>query len=245
VPNKFRVVCISDTHLRTPTLPPGDVLIHAGDSTTRGTFDELRRAAQWFHGQPHEIKIWIAGNHDRGLDIASYADGFRANVGVMGAVPGAVISDPALVRAAERIMSGAGRGAHYLRDTEVYVHTSRGGGPLYVYGSPWQPEFNDWAFNLPRKGRELAARWAAIPSGLDVLITHGPPFGILDRTSTGEHAGCELLRAAVERARPRLHVFGHVHEGYGVVERDGTIYVNASICDLSYRPVNAPVVVDL
>jgi Icc-related predicted phosphoesterase len=102
----------------------------------------------------------------------------------------------------------------------------------------------DWAFNLQR-GPALREKWALIPEGTDVLITHGPPFGILDWTARGERVGCEDLLEAVRRVKPRLHVFGHIHEGYGEHEQDGTRFVNASICTEAYQPTNAPIVVDV
>ncbi|MCI0387474.1 MAG: metallophosphatase domain-containing protein [Acidobacteria bacterium] len=115
---------------------------------------------------------------------------------------------------------------------------------LRIYFSPWQPRFFDWAFNLDR-GAALRAKWDLIPWPLDVLVTHGPPMGILDVNDRGEHCGCEELRPTVERGRPRVHIFGHIHESYGTLDYDGVRYVNASICDGSYRPVNPPVVIDL
>lgn len=128
--------------------------------------------------------------------------------------------------------------ASYLQDGEFALDGLR------IWGSPWQPWFHDWAFNLAR-GPELAARWALIPDGVDVLVTHGPPAAILDRTRDGEEVGCSDLAQALERVRPRLHVFGHIHEGYGRLERDGTTYVNASNCNLRYRAVQPPIVVEL
>ncbi len=128
--------------------------------------------------------------------------------------------------------------AVYLQDEEVTIEGLR------IYGSPWQPWFFNWAFNLKR-GPELAAVWAKVPAGIDVLLTHSPPLGVLDRLDTGEPVGCEELTKALTRIRPKLHVFGHIHEAYGMVERDGIVYVNASSCNLKYRPVNPPVVVDL
>ncbi len=126
----------------------------------------------------------------------------------------------------------------YLEDSEVTVDGLR------FYGSPWQPQFYDWAFNLER-GEAIRAKWDLIPAGVDVLITHGPPAGILDRTADGDEAGCEELLAACDRVRPRLHVFGHIHEGYGELTRDGVRHLNASICDGRYQPVNPPLVVEL
>src|SRR5688572_862313 len=115
---------------------------------------------------------------------------------------------------------------------------------LRIWGSPWQPWFLDWAFNLAR-GPALAAKWALVPEGVDVLLTHGPPARILDRTARDEHVGCQDLTQALTRIRPRLHVFGHIHESYGRSEHDGTTYVNASSCDLGYHPVQPPIVIEL
>lgn len=115
---------------------------------------------------------------------------------------------------------------------------------LRIWGSPWQPDFHSWAFNLPR-GKALADRWKLIPDDTDILITHGPPRGILDLCSNGSHEGCEDLRERVETISPRLHVFGHIHEGHGVETHGGITFVNASICNLAYRPVNPPIVIDL
>lgn len=98
---------------------------------------------------------------------------------------------------------------------------------LSFYGSPWQPWFGGWAFNLHR-GEALAAVWSKIPEGVDVLITHGPPEGILDMTTRGEATGCRDLLQRVHIIKPRLHVFGHIHEAAGRLDIDGTIFVNAS-----------------
>jgi predicted phosphohydrolase len=116
---------------------------------------------------------------------------------------------------------------------------------LRIYVSPWQPRFFDWAFNLNR-GAEIRRKWDLIPGGLDVLVTHGPPLGILDVSGlTGEHVGCEELRAAVECARPRVHIFGHIHHSYGTLDYNGTRFVNACVCNESYQPLNPPVVIEL
>jgi predicted phosphodiesterase len=123
---------------------------------------------------------------------------------------------------------------HYLFDSGVTL------GGLRFWGAPWQPWFLDWAFNL-RRGAEIAAKWALIPEGVDVLITHGPPMGTADRTVHGENVGCADLGAAMARVKPRLSVFGHIHEGYGVYGDK----VNAAICDDKYRLAHLPVVMDL
>jgi Icc-related predicted phosphoesterase len=113
------------------------------------------------------------------------------------------------------------RNATYLEDSGCEA------GGLTFWGSPWQPWFGGWAFNLPR-GEELARVWAKIPDRVDVLLTHGPPEGILDRTNHGENAGCADLLRRVYEVRPRLHVFGHIHEAAGRLDADGTVFVNAS-----------------
>lgn len=112
-----------------------------------------------------------------------------------------------------------------------------------VYGSPWQPEFNNWAFNLPR-GRQLRDKWQKIPTGTQILITHGPPQGILDYYD-GSHLGCEELAKAVQRVSPYLHIFGHIHEGYGVERVGNTLFVNASNLTGEYEPINSPIVIDM
>lgn len=128
-------------------------------------------------------------------------------------------------------------GCHYLQDESLELEG------LKFYGSPWQPWFFDWAFNLPR-GEPLRRVWEQIPQDVDVLLTHGPPHQVLDFTTRGVHAGCEELRLRLQQVRPLLHVFGHIHEGYGTVQEQGTLYVNASICDVQMRPLNRPLVFD-
>lgn len=205
----LRIVCLSDTHNLHDSLdvPPGDVLIHAGDFTGRGRPEEIERFGAFLAGLPHRHKIVIAGNHDFLFE-----------------------RDPA--RARELLGD-----VTYLEDAGARVDG------LSVWGSPWQPRFHDWAFNLDR-GAAIAAKWALVPDDVDVLVTHGPPFGVLDATFDGRRVGCEELDHALERLRPKLHVFGHIHESYGARERASTLFVNASNCDLHYRIPHAPVVVD-
>ena len=115
---------------------------------------------------------------------------------------------------------------------------------LKFWGSPVTPWFFDWAFNKQR-GEEIRRFWDEIPADTDVLVTHGPPFGILDKNAGGENTGCEELRYALERIRPRLHIFGHIHEGYGIAEQDEMTLINACQLDYQYRLVNEPLVVTL
>jgi predicted phosphohydrolase len=122
----------------------------------------------------------------------------------------------------------------YLQDCEATVEGVR------FYGSPWQPEYNDWAFNLPR-GAALAARWALIPHGIDVLVTHGPPAGIGDRYSEGGYSevgrqGCAELRARVTAVKPRLHMFGHIHQDGGLWQEGGTTFANVTTWECERPP---------
>jgi Icc-related predicted phosphoesterase len=114
---------------------------------------------------------------------------------------------------------------------------------LKIYGSPWTPTFFNWHF-MKDRGEDIKKMWDLIPDDTDILVTHGPPFGVLDYAH-GDSQGCEELLKAVWRVKPKLHVFGHIHEGYGQTEIDGTIFVNASIMDGRYRPRNKPVTVIL
>lgn len=131
-----------------------------------------------------------------------------------------------------------GPGVIYLEDSGVTIDG------IEFWGSPWQPWFLSWAFNLPR-GEALKKHWDKIPPTTDVLITHTPPYGILDLVERGEHVGCKDMLKAVKRVRPRFHLFGHIHGGYGMLTRGHTTFVNASICTEYYMPTNAPVVVEL
>ena len=116
---------------------------------------------------------------------------------------------------------------------------------LKIWGSPVQPEFNNWAFNVAR-GAAIRRYWQMIPASTDVLITHGPPHGVLDTAHpTTAHLGCEELAEAVQKIRPMLHVFGHIHGGQGQLNSDGTLYVNASVVNEAYQLVHAPQVVEI
>jgi Icc-related predicted phosphoesterase len=128
--------------------------------------------------------------------------------------------------------------AHYLNDSEITIEGLR------IWGSPITPWFFDWAFNRYR-GADIRKHWEMIPEGIDILVTHGPPAGILDITAQGKGVGCEDLLQTIQRVKPRLHVFGHIHEAHGKIEKDGTIYANASLMDLQYLPVQTAWVVEL
>ena len=126
------------------------------------------------------------------------------------------------------------KGVHYLFDNEVVIDGVK------FYGSPWQPEFYDWAFNLPR-GEKLAEKWKKIPGDTDVLITHGPARGILDHTISGQLVGCEDLLNRVLEVQPKIHVCGHIHWAYGQENFFGTEFLNASVLNERYQYENEPI----
>lgn len=119
-------------------------------------------------------------------------------------------------------------------------------GPYKIWGSAITPWFHDWAWNRNR-GADCKKHWDLIPDGVDVIVTHGPPMGILDivRPYTTDPLGCYDLKQAVDRIKPKVHAFGHIHDGYGVFDNGTTKFVNASICTERYDPFNEPIVVDI
>lgn len=133
----------------------------------------------------------------------------------------------------------------YLRDSSTVIDGVK------FYGAPWQPEFCNWAFNLKRHSSEMREKWEAIPDNTDVLITHGPPYGILDLCpdmrdrSKLVHAGCEVLREQLNRIKPKVHIFGHIHEGSGIHKEAGTQFINASFMDSRFQPNNQTRIVEL
>jgi len=84
-----------------------------------------------------------------------------------------------------------------------------------------------------------------IPENTDVLVTHGPPFGVLDKNYNQMHCGCKSLLQRVMQVRPKLHIFGHIHEGYGVEAREGVTFMNASSVNLFYKMTNLPLLHEL
>ena len=190
----IKVVCIADTHNHRPILPPGDVLLHAGDLTKRGSFKEIQAQLSWISSQPHTFKVVIAGNQDVLFDkayLAAENDRFSVTKGYSAADLdfGSVI---------------------YLQDSATTLDFPELGRRLTVHGSPWTPQHMHSAFQYPRNNDFWSKN--VIPDNTDILLTHGPPWGHLDGAL---HLGCRYLAQAVEELRPRLVVCGHVHAGYG------------------------------
>lgn len=126
----------------------------------------------------------------------------------------------------------------YLNDSGIDIEG------FFIWGSPITPWFYDWAFNKHR-GDAIAKHWELIPANTDILITHGPVHGILDRTFSNIHVGCEDLKHAIDRIKPKVHICGHIHEGYGMLDKEETLFINASVLNLKYELVNAVVEFEL
>ena len=222
----MKITLISDTHTKhnqlKNDLPGGDILIHAGDFMNSGYNPmEALMFFQWFDSiDNYDTKVLIAGNHDRWMQ-----------------------DEPEEVKG---ILTGY-KTIEYLQDEEVvlYFDGPNGDSPednIRIYGTPWQPEFFNWAFNLPRNREEMKSRWDAIPANTDILVTHGPPYGYLDIPGgqTATRVGCEMLRYRVDEIRPKIHVFGHIHGSYGHYFNGHTHFFNASVLNERYNYTNQP-----
>lgn len=226
----MRIVTISDTHCKLDQikLPEGDLLLHSGDLTFSGNLKEIATELNILGQYAKKFKygaVFCAGNHDWMAE-----------------------KDPAMLS-----LLAKDNGLIWLQDQEIVIEGFK------IYGSGWTPEFGGWALNLSRYEGELTRKWAMIPDDTQILVTHGPPKGILDLTAgyemmtpygnefePPERVGCWDLRERVKKLKQlRLHCFGHIHHSYGQEIVDGVQFVNASICNEQYKPLNPPIVIDL
>lgn len=223
----MRLVCISDTHNQHDRLelPEGDVLIHAGDWTGTGTHKQVISFIRWFSSQPHKHKVLIAGNHEATMDLPFYQTNW----------PRFHSSYPIRAREIKDYVLRE-ENIHYLENSSVTLDSVK------FYGSPIQPEFGGWAFGVKR-GEPIKKIWEKIPEDTDVLITHGPPYGYGDKLDIGERVGCkDLLNEVSTRIKPKVHIYGHIHEGYGLYDLGETKLINAASCDENYKISNPPIV---
>lgn len=219
----MKIVAISDTHglHNHIVVPECDILIHAGDSCNIGSRTDLVKFLAWYSAQSSKYKILIAGNHCRCLDPkfdrqTRMDDTYR------------------------KMLFEMHSDIIYLENSETTIEG------IKIWGSPITPDFypENWAFNKPR-GEEIDEVWKQIPFNTDIVVTHGPPYGIRDYVpSKHEHVGCKDLRFRIEQIQPKYHIFGHIHSGYGEEETWATKYVNAAICNDNYEPINEPIVIE-
>jgi Icc-related predicted phosphoesterase len=218
----MKITFISDTHSKhhqiTKDLPGGDLLIHAGDISTMGYRNEIDNFCRWFDSlDGYKNKVFIAGNHDWG---------FQNN-------PKESMEILKLYKWFE-----------YLQD-DLFMVGKNYDDMVKIYGSPWQPEFYNWAFNLPRMGEELKHKWDMIPMNTDILVTHGPAWGYVDKiVGQTTNLGCELLTDRIKVVKPKIHVCGHIHSAYGYVFDGDTHFINASVLDERYEFTQNPLTFD-
>ncbi|KAF2435712.1 ser/Thr protein phosphatase family protein [Tothia fuscella] len=221
-----------------PPLPKADVLLHSGDLTMVGTMQEYRSAIALLKGIDAELKLVIAGNHELSLHADYYLGSGRS----LSRSLQSGFYDESMAKEAAELWSGPeakAAGVTYLTEG-LHKFELSNGAKFTVYASPWQPVFCHWAFNYPKN----EDRWNpphlvhAEPSGpfknaypapekndphpipegttVDVMMTHGPPWMHLDKCARDDYrAGCPHLLRALDRVRPRLHCFGHIHEAWG------------------------------
>jgi Icc-related predicted phosphoesterase len=215
------ITLISDTHTKHDELsydpldlPGGDLLIHAGDIMNSGFKKQ----------EIHEFCKWFeAQDYEHKIFIAGNHDIMFENH---------PLESNTIVNNYD---------VTYLQDDEDIIDGVK------IYGTPWQPWFYDWAFNLPKGGPGLYSKWEAIPKDTDILITHGPPQDHLDMSGppyNEPHLGCAMLRVKVDAQPPKIHVFGHIHGGYGYKFSNGTHFFNASVLNERYKYTNKPVTFD-
>lgn len=220
----MEITFISDTHNKHDQISvgSGDMIIHSGDATSRGTDYEIEMFFKWFAAQDFKHKIFVPGNHD--LTIEAIPEEYMKECNALG--------------------------IHMLIDRSVTIDG------IKIWGSPVTPWFGDWAWNRARNGTEAALyncdfifpHWDKIPWDTDILVTHGPPYGILDELHTiygmpkGQFVGCEDLLKKVKEVKPKIHSFGHIHCAHGTLEQDGTLFINAANLDelysYSYKPTS-------
>jgi Icc-related predicted phosphoesterase len=220
---KLKITCISDTHTKhddiTEDLPGGDLLLYAGDLMNSGrNAEDIKWFCEWFDGlDGYKTKVFIAGNHDRMFENDH--------------------------RGAMEIVNSF-KNITYLQDSWLEVGDDNN--KIKIYGSPWQPWFYDWAFNLQRNSIGLAAKWEAIPEDTDIVITHGPAYGFVDTVVGRRHnnLGCELLAERLQLIKPKIHLCGHIHSGYGIMSTEDTHFINASVLNEQYNYTQPPLTFD-
>lgn len=241
-----RIMIISDTHEHSfdgTTMPQVDILIHTGDLTNFGELDSLKESVRMISTIEAELKLVIAGNHDISLDKTSRIENMSE------------VEYSKYHEAALKIMTGPSAkeaGITYL-EKGTYTFILNNGARFKVHASPYTCGSGGWAFPYkPFEDRFNDANEAApnrtsiakhpIPPDIDIVMTHGPPYSILDQVDD-ENLGCTNLLRAVGRARPLMHCFGHIHEGHGANivtwKPDGTVKDPSAATPLETEQINA------
>jgi hypothetical protein len=220
VSTTVRFLVLSDTHGNDlpALLPECDVLLHCGDITEDGSPESIEKALQVLGNIKAELKLMIAGNHEISMDKNYYL--------TEGGSPEDIEKTNKLLCPTSPSVASESGITFLVEGTHTFTLSS--GASFIIYASSFTPKYGASAFQYPTgedrfNPPEYSHSWAqnvgtetsTIPENIDIVMTHGPPKYILDSTSDGRSAGCEHLRRAIERVRPRLHCFGHVHRGHG------------------------------
>lgn len=216
--DEIRIVAISDLHGQLPErLPEADLLLIAGDICPCNFKDVVMGQREWLR---NKFQSWLERQPIRCV-VATWGNHDWTGERSPGYVP---LLDWFML---------VDRGVELLG--------------MKIYGTPWQPRFFDWAFNLDEP--QLAEKWAAIPDDTDILVLHGPPHGYGDLASDERgrptHVGSPSLTKRIAEIKPKLVVYGHIHSGYGIYKLGDTILANVSIVNEAYRMVNPPTVITL
>jgi Icc-related predicted phosphoesterase len=225
----MKILNLSDTHSLHSRIPKewlvsADVLVHGGDICNRGTLHEIADFMQWFDSLDYKYKIFIAGNHCWPFELTP-----KEVNEILKQYPNII----------------------YLQDNEITIEG------IKFYGSPQTPYFYNWAFNCARNNDDaltynkplITEYWDKIPLDTNVLITHGPPYGIGDFVPYrgGEFVGCRDLLDTISTKLNNLkaHIFGHIHYSYGTVYKNNIQFINASTVNESYQIVNKPILIEI
>ena len=211
----IRLLILSDTHdtaFPDPSeLPKTDVVLHCGDLTMIGGLSKYRAAIEKLVKCKAELKLVIPGNHDVSLDPKWWAD----NLGVE---DGDDPEEPQKAFALFDATTARYAGVRLLTEG-LHTFTLNDGRSFTIYASPFTPAFGGYAFAYSLEQPKFNEH--TIPTDVDIVMTHVPPQKPrrgdyrLDLNKEGMNCGCPALWKAIESARPRLHCFGHIHEGYG------------------------------
>lgn len=210
----MKICCISDTHGFLPDIPDCDLLLIGGDILPLRIQSDLFCSRQWLNTNFSE---WMGGHAKRFIRTAFIAGNHDFLF--------------------EKEKCNCPLHWGYLQDSGKEMYGKR------IWGTPWQPYFGGWAFNLYEK--DLVEKWGLIPKKTDILMVHGPPYKCGDQTNYLENVGSPSLRDRIKVVKPKLVVTGHIHSGYGIYDLDGTVVVNASLMDEDYKLVNKPVVIEI
>jgi len=216
---KLQIVALSDSHNATKRveIPDGDILIHAGDFSFQGKSLEIQDFIEWLKDQPHKHKLWIAGNHEWGIED------YPSNANVIDNETNST----------------------YIHDKVIEIEG------LKFLGCNFTPEFNNWAFNLTE--RQSKIYWENAPEA-DVVVCHGPPHTILDSV-TPEYKykrplGCKHFLSYIERVKPKVAIFGHIHGGFGHEtikwnDDSETECFNVSVMNEQYQLTNPVTIIEI